>query len=50
MNAGIVSADVIRQKGCDGTVTIEFSTMWVIHFDRRLFAYNLQRPALWSEL
>ncbi|KAK2143511.1 hypothetical protein LSH36_835g00039 [Paralvinella palmiformis] len=27
MNAGIVSADVIRQKGCDGTVTIEFSTI-----------------------
>ena len=26
---GAVTMNVIRQHGCDGTVTIEFSTMWV---------------------
>ena len=26
-STGLITVDVIRQKGCDGTVTIEYSTM-----------------------
>ena len=24
---GVITAEVVRQKGCDGTVSIEYSTM-----------------------
>lgn len=27
LKTGLITAEVVRQKGCDGTVTLEYSTM-----------------------